>query len=134
MADKKHLLTTNQMARFATDGFLRFDELVPADLNRRALAAMQDRERANVRAEAGSPLGEAWPELDIQDAYAIQQRNIERRIDDGAALRGHKVGLSSRAMQEMMGIDECDYGHLLDDMFVFDRDKDRVHPKKKKKR
>jgi 2-keto-4-pentenoate hydratase len=69
-----------------------------------------------------APLGETWPELDIQDAYAIQQRNIERRINEGAVLRGHKVGLSSRAMQEMMGIDECDYGHLLDDMFVFEGD------------
>ena len=39
-------------------------------------------------------------------------------VDAGAVVRGHKVGLSSKAMQEMMGVDEPDYGHLLDDMFV----------------
>jgi 2-keto-4-pentenoate hydratase len=35
-------------------------------------------------------------------------------------VRGHKVGLSSRAMQRMMAVHEPDYGHLLDDMFVFE--------------
>ena len=35
-------------------------------------------------------------------------------------MRGHKVGLSSQAMQQMMGVDEPDYGHLLDDMVVFE--------------
>jgi 2-keto-4-pentenoate hydratase len=41
-------------------------------------------------------------------------------VAGGSLVRGHKVGLSSRAMQEMMGVDEPDYGHLLDDMFVFE--------------
>jgi len=68
------------------------------------------------------PLTARWPALDVEDAYAIQQMNVERRTSEGAAIRGHKVGLSSRAMQEMMGVDECDFGHLLDDMFVFEGD------------
>ncbi len=66
------------------------------------------------------PIIERWPELDVDDAYAIQRHNIQRRVDAGAIVRGHKVGLSSRAMQEMMGVREPDYGHLLDDMFVFE--------------
>lgn len=66
------------------------------------------------------PLAARWPELGVADAYAIQLRNIERRVDAGASIRGHKVGLSSPAMQEMMGVREPDYGHLLDDMFVFE--------------
>lgn len=91
-------------------------ELSGPDL-RDAAAALA---RAEHDAQPIAPLSERWPGLTAEDAYAIQQINIQRRIEGGAAIRGHKVGLSSRAMQEMMGIDEPDYGHLLDDMFVFE--------------
>jgi 2-keto-4-pentenoate hydratase len=64
------------------------------------------------------PLTAANPEIDVVDAYEIQLINIRRRVREGARIIGHKVGLSSRAMQEMMGVDEPDYGHLLDDMLV----------------
>jgi 2-keto-4-pentenoate hydratase len=66
------------------------------------------------------PLRETWPELDVVDAYEIQLLNIRRRLDAGVTINGHKVGLSSKAMQEMMGVDEPDYGHLLSDMEVFE--------------
>ena len=66
------------------------------------------------------PLRETWPDLDVVDAYEIQLLNIRRRLDAGVTVNGHKVGLSSRAMQEMMGVDEPDYGHLLSDMEVFE--------------
>jgi 2-keto-4-pentenoate hydratase len=59
------------------------------------------------------PLTESRPDLGAADAYEIQLRNIRRRA---ARVAGHKVGLSSAAMQQMMGVDEPDYGHLLDDM------------------
>jgi len=62
------------------------------------------------------PLRETWPEIDVVDSYEIQLLNIRRRLEAGARVNGHKVGLSSRAMQEMMGVDEPDYGHLLSDM------------------
>ncbi len=62
------------------------------------------------------PIRETWPMADVVDAYQIQLLNIQPRIDHGARVNGHKVGLSSRAMQEMMGVDEPDYGHLLSDM------------------
>ncbi len=58
--------------------------------------------------------------MDVEDAYKIQQLTIAGRVERGAAIRGHKVGLSSRAMQQMMGVHEPDFGHLLDDMFVFE--------------
>jgi 2-keto-4-pentenoate hydratase len=64
-----------------------------------------------------APLIESHPDLTAADAYEIQLRNIRRRP---APVVGHKVGLSSRAMQEMMGVDEPDYGHLLEDMRVFE--------------
>jgi 2-keto-4-pentenoate hydratase len=64
------------------------------------------------------PLRESWPQIDVVDAYEIQLLNIRQRLAHGATVHGHKVGLSSRAMQEMMGVDEPDYGHLLSDMAV----------------
>jgi len=66
------------------------------------------------------PLSLAHPDMDVDDAYQIQQINIDRRLGDGLTVRGHKVGLSSKAMQEMLGVNEPDFGHLLDDMFVFE--------------
>ncbi|HQY14947.1 MAG: 2-keto-4-pentenoate hydratase [Ilumatobacteraceae bacterium] len=65
-----------------------------------------------------SPLTEAYPEIDVVDAYGIQLLNINKRLEAGALVRGHKVGLSAKAMQQMLGVHEPDYGHLLDDMFV----------------
>lgn len=62
------------------------------------------------------PLRETYADLDVVDAYEIQLLNIRRRLAAGATVLGHKVGLSSLAMQEMMGVDEPDYGHLLSDM------------------
>jgi 2-keto-4-pentenoate hydratase len=62
------------------------------------------------------PLVAAYPELDVEDSYRIQLHNIEARLAGGTRVVGHKVGLSSLAMQQMMGVDEPDYGHLLSDM------------------
>jgi len=62
------------------------------------------------------PLIQTYPGIDVVDAYEIQLLNIRRRLDAGATVYGHKVGLSSKAMQDMMGVDEPDYGHLLSDM------------------
>jgi 2-keto-4-pentenoate hydratase len=56
----------------------------------------------------------------VVDAYEIQLINIRQRVAEGARVVGHKVGLSSKAMQQMMGVDEPDYGHLLDEMEVFE--------------
>ncbi|MBN33893.1 MAG: 2-keto-4-pentenoate hydratase [Rhodospirillaceae bacterium] len=66
------------------------------------------------------PLITTWPEIDLDDAYAIQLLNINRRVDDGRTIKGHKVGLTARVMQQLLGVDEPDYGHLLDDMFIDD--------------
>ncbi len=63
-----------------------------------------------------SPLTDEHPELTPDDAFEIQLVNIRRKLDAGAVVTGHKVGLASKAMQEMMGVDEPDYGHLLDTM------------------
>lgn len=67
-----------------------------------------------------TPLTAAYPGIDVVDAYEIQLINIRQRVAEGARVLGHKVGLSSKAMQQMMGVDEPDYGHLLDEMQVFE--------------
>src|SRR5689334_6016704 len=64
------------------------------------------------------PIVQTHPEIDVVDSYEIQLRNIRRRVAGGARIVGHKVGLSSLAMQQMMGVSESDYGHLLDDMVL----------------
>jgi 2-keto-4-pentenoate hydratase len=68
------------------------------------------------------PLTERHADLQVADAYAIQSRNLERKLAAGRVLRGRKVGLTSRAMQDLLGVDEPDFGVLLDDMFVEDGD------------
>jgi 2-keto-4-pentenoate hydratase len=75
--------------------------------------------RAEADREPVAPLVDGFPDLDVVDAYEIQLLNIRRRVNAGAEVLGHKVGLSSLAMQQMMGVDEPDYGHLLSDMEVF---------------
>lgn len=88
-----------------------------SDAVRERLAAdLAEAERTRVPM---SPLTTAQPEIDVVDAYEIQLINIRRRVADGASVVGHKVGLSSEAMQKMMGVDEPDYGHLLAEMEVF---------------
>ncbi len=66
-------------------------------------------------------LTQRFPTMSAADAYRIQLLNVERRVRSGAIVRGHKVGLSSRVMQQMMGVSEPDYGHLLSDMFVAEK-------------
>ncbi|MER6106677.1 2-keto-4-pentenoate hydratase [Streptomyces hirsutus] len=55
------------------------------------------------------------PGLPLEIAYRIQAAAVERRIAGGARVVGHKAGVTSRAMQEQMGVEEPDSGVLLDD-------------------
>src|SRR5580704_721532 len=65
-------------------------------------------------------LSKTWPDIAIEDSYAISSEVAKRKIAAGAKLIGHKVGLTSKAMQRSSQIDEPDYGHLLDNMIVAD--------------
>src|SRR5208282_1175427 len=65
-------------------------------------------------------LSKTWPDITIEDAYAISTEVANRKIAAGAKLIGHKVGLTSKAMQRSSQIDEPDYGHLLDNMMIAD--------------
>jgi 2-oxo-hept-3-ene-1,7-dioate hydratase len=65
-------------------------------------------------------LSTTWPAIMIEDSYAISAEVANRKIAAGAKLIGHKVGLTSKAMQRSSQIDEPDYGHLLDSMMIAD--------------
>ncbi|MFI6874805.1 2-keto-4-pentenoate hydratase [Streptomyces sp. NPDC050400] len=64
------------------------------------------------------PLTATYPGIGVTDAYEIQLINVRRQLAQGRTVSGHKVGLSSKVMQQMMGVDEPDYGHLLSDMLL----------------
>jgi 2-oxo-hept-3-ene-1,7-dioate hydratase len=65
-------------------------------------------------------LSKTYPNIQIEDSYAISAEVTQRKIKAGAKLIGHKIGLTSKAMQASSQIDEPDYGHLLDSMLVAD--------------
>ncbi len=61
-----------------------------------------------------------YPAITIEDAYAIQKAWIDIKLAEGRVIKGHKIGLTSKAMQSALNIDEPDSGVLLDDMFFAD--------------
>ncbi|GGV39948.1 2-keto-4-pentenoate hydratase [Streptomyces griseoflavus] len=89
--------------------------MTPAAARRRMEAAqlLCEVERRTAPVE---PLSTTWPDLDLADAYAVQQDNIARRLAAGATVIGHKVGLTSAPMRQLLEVHEPDFGHLLDDM------------------
>src|SRR3954469_10879129 len=58
-----------------------------------------------------------FPGMTLEDGYAVSRAWVQMKIAAGRQVRGHKIGLTSRAMQQSSQIDEPDYGTLLDDMF-----------------
>lgn len=66
------------------------------------------------------PLTGTYPELTLDDAYAIQLLQIAELTGAGRTVKGHKVGLTSAAMQRLLGVSEPDFGHLLDDFFYLE--------------
>jgi 2-oxo-hept-3-ene-1,7-dioate hydratase len=66
------------------------------------------------------PLTLTYPDMDMDDAYAVQKAWVDRKIADGRRVTGYKIGLTSRAMQMAMKIDTPDFGILLDDMAYAD--------------
>jgi 2-keto-4-pentenoate hydratase len=67
-----------------------------------------------------APLTSTFDDLTLEDAYAIQLLQIEELTKGGRTVKGHKVGLTSAAMQQLLGVSDPDYGHLLDDFFYLE--------------
>lgn len=58
-----------------------------------------------------------FPQMTVDDGYAIQRAWVALEVADGRRPMGRKIGLTSRAMQQASGIDEPDFAPLMDDMF-----------------
>jgi 2-oxo-hept-3-ene-1,7-dioate hydratase len=70
-----------------------------------------------------TPMGQLslqHPDMTIEDAYAIQRVFVETKLAEGRRVVGRKIGLTSRAMQQAVSINEPDFGALLDDMVFQD--------------
>jgi len=64
-----------------------------------------------------APVIAAHPDATVADAYRVQQEQVRVWTGRGEAIKGHKVGLAAAAIQQQMGVDQPDYGHLLTGMF-----------------
>ena len=89
---------------------------------KRSSRPSESRNRIRRCGSSGAPAGctKTWPDITFEDAYAISTEVANLKIAAGAKLIGHKVGLTSKAMQRSSQIDEPDYGHLLDYMMIAD--------------
>ncbi|WP_458757534.1 2-oxo-hept-4-ene-1,7-dioate hydratase [Afipia sp. TerB] len=84
------------------------------DQIREAVVRLNDAEQSRVQIRQ---LSLQHPQMTIADSYAIQKAWMDMKIANGRIMRGHKIGLTSKAMQSALAIDEPDSGILLDDMF-----------------
>lgn len=93
--------------------------MAPTQLHRDLAAELWEADRTAVPIP---PLTDRHTDLVLDDAYAIQTINVDRRVAEGRRVVGRKVGLTSRPMQQLLGVDEPDFGVLTEDMIVEDGD------------
>lgn len=72
---------------------------------------LAERDRLQIR-----PITLSHPDMDMDDAYAVQKAWVDKKTAAGSKVTGYKIGLTSRAMQMAMNIDTPDFGVLLDEM------------------
>ena len=68
------------------------------------------------RAEQIEPITDALQSLSIEEAYKIQLKTINKRIANGETHVGKKIGITAKAVQTMLGVDQPDFGHLMSGM------------------
>lgn len=78
--------------------------------------AAEDLRKANETAQAIAPLTEQYPGITLEEAYKVQLINVEAEKKKGVKIVGKKIGLTSKAMQSFLGVNEPDYGHIYDYM------------------
>ncbi|WP_114811569.1 2-oxopent-4-enoate hydratase [Paraburkholderia kururiensis] len=80
-----------------------------AELGDRLYGALNARETV-------APLTDSYPDMSIEDAYHVQQRMVQRRLDAGETVVGKKIGVTSKAVMDMLGVYQPDFGYLLSGM------------------
>lgn len=79
-------------------------------------AAIDALKQATARRKTIAPLREQYPDIGIDDAYAIQQALTDHALAHGRRIIGRKIGLTSKAVQKQLGVDSPDFGVLFADM------------------
>ena len=87
--------------------------MLPQDTIAQLAAELDQSEKTRVQVEHFS---KRFPEMTVDDGYAVSRAWVAMKLAQGRRVLGHKIGLTSRAMQISSQIDEPDYGTLLDDM------------------
>ncbi|NIB42237.1 2-oxopent-4-enoate hydratase [Pseudomaricurvus alkylphenolicus] len=72
--------------------------------------------------EAIAPLTERESEITLEDAYYISKHMVDRRVAAGESIVGKKIGVTSKAVQNMLGVHQPDFGYLTDKMVFADGD------------
>lgn len=62
-------------------------------------------------------LSKRFPDMTIDDGYRVSRAWVDLKLKAGQKIRGHKIGLTSQAMRKAVGLNDSDYGTLLDQMF-----------------
>ena len=88
--------------------------ILPPDLIRSLAKQLYEARKARKQVRHFS---KAHPHMTIEDGYAIQRAWVDLELADGRTIKGRKIGLTSRAMQQSSQITEPDYAPLMDDMF-----------------
>ena len=90
-------------------------------------------DQAAMSAETIPMLSLDGEELGLEDSYVVQRASIQRRLDRGESLIGMKMGLTSKAKMEQVGVHSPIYGHLTSNMLLEHGDslnlKDHCHPR-----
>lgn len=89
-------------------------QLTP-EQHRAAAEALVEAEETRVWTE---PLSLRHDDVDIEDAYAVGQMVTDIKVSKGRIVKGHKVGLTSKAMRDATGMHEPDYGSMFDNWFL----------------
>jgi len=84
--------------------------------NKLLLSYANDLKESIMKKEPIKALTDIDPNITMEEAYKVQLFNIEDATKQGKKIIGKKIGLTSKAMQDFLGVDEPDYGHLLDNM------------------
>ena len=88
--------------------------MLPTETVNQLAAELHQAERSRVQVRHFS---QRFPGMTIDDGYAIQRAWLALKLAEGRVVKGRKIGLTSRAMQQSSMIDEPDHAPLLDDMF-----------------
>lgn len=91
--------------------------MLTEDQRAKAVASLLESHRTRVQGKRPS---EMFPEIEIEDSYAISSALAQAKVQQGRTIVGHKIGLTSKAMQAASKIDEPDYGYLFDDLVLQD--------------